>query len=332
MNQRTQCPNDNTPLFPLVSILINNYNYAKYVKDAVDSALDQNYPFVEVVVVDDGSTDDSLQVLASFGKRIHLIVQENAGQAAAFNAGYRASKGDIICFLDADDLFTREKVESVVKVFKDNRDVSWCFDTPLWIEGASKNPLKHPIGLTEGRCDMRATLERGRTPHMPTATSGLSFRRYLLDRILPMPELIRITSDNYIKLAATISAPGWIDNRMLSLQRIHETNAYTNRTFGKERLVGRTDFLGGIFLARNFQGLRRVGFKMFCRGLAWLWMTEGIERDLKPLVTEQFKSMKNLAKVNAWGRIMSWAIRYQSRRLLRTFRRRARGSLTEPSS
>src|SRR5687768_5034795 len=89
---------------PLVSVVINNYNYGRYLGPAIDSALQQSYPCVEVIVVDDGSTDHSRAVIAGYGHRIIPIYKANGGQASALNAGYEESQGEIVIFLDADDL------------------------------------------------------------------------------------------------------------------------------------------------------------------------------------------------------------------------------------
>ena len=85
---------------PLVSIVINNYNYARFLPEAIESALAQTYPHKEIIVVDDGSTDDSRRVMESYGDRIKPIYKKNGGQASAMNLGYEAAKGDLIYFLD----------------------------------------------------------------------------------------------------------------------------------------------------------------------------------------------------------------------------------------
>ena len=102
---------------PLVSILINNYNYGRFLGAAIESALSQDYPSIEIVVVDDGSTDNSRDIIDRYAGRIISVIKENGGQASAFNAGFAASQGEILCFLDADDLFNPEKVGRVVKAF-----------------------------------------------------------------------------------------------------------------------------------------------------------------------------------------------------------------------
>src|SRR3954452_16014205 len=88
---------------PLVSIVIDNYNYGQYIRQAIDSALRQTYRPVEVIVVDDGSTDGSREIIASYGKLITPVFQENAGQPAAFNTGLRVSRGEAVILLDSDD-------------------------------------------------------------------------------------------------------------------------------------------------------------------------------------------------------------------------------------
>src|SRR5215208_719446 len=88
--------------YPLVSVLISNYNYEGFLREAVNSALNQTYPNVEVVVVDDGSTDNSREVIASYRERVVPVLKENGGQASACNAGFQVSRGEIAIFLDAD--------------------------------------------------------------------------------------------------------------------------------------------------------------------------------------------------------------------------------------
>ncbi len=100
-----------------VSVIIPNYNYSKYVCEAVDSALGQTYQDKEVIVVDDGSTDSSVELLGNYGDKIRLIAQKNAGVCAARNNGVAASTGELIAFLDADDVWMPEKLEKQVAQF-----------------------------------------------------------------------------------------------------------------------------------------------------------------------------------------------------------------------
>ena len=96
------------PKEPLVSILVSNYNYGRYIGDSIQSALDQTYPNIELIICDDGSTDDSVSVIEPYlqkDPRVRLIRKENGGQASGFNAAFAASRGEIIALLDSDDRF-----------------------------------------------------------------------------------------------------------------------------------------------------------------------------------------------------------------------------------
>jgi glycosyltransferase involved in cell wall biosynthesis len=101
----------------LISVVIPNYNYEAYVAEAIESALALDWPSVEVIVVDDGSTDASREVIARFGDRITAIYQANAGQKAACNAGFARSRGEVVIFLDSDDLLDRSLPRELSRVF-----------------------------------------------------------------------------------------------------------------------------------------------------------------------------------------------------------------------
>jgi glycosyltransferase involved in cell wall biosynthesis len=276
---------------PLVSILINNYNYERYLSDAIASALEQTYTTFEVIVVDDGSTDNSLRVVDAYGDRVKLIAKDNGGQASAFNAGFEASSGDIICFLDSDDLFLPDKLARVVKVFEENPHYGWLFDTPEWFGGTDGQRYAGPDVCKSGTVDVRRMLSGGNSPYIPSATSGLSFRRQLLQQILPMPDMIRITSDNYIKIAALYLAQGWLSPQTQSMQRIHGENAYTHSKSSRKRLRGRTEILTGIGLDRNFPGLHRLCLNSVCHGLVTMSITGGIDLEMRQLVLSYMRSI-----------------------------------------
>lgn len=107
----------------LVTAIIPNYNYASYLTEAIDSVLAQTYPFIEIIVVDDGSTDGSREVLEGYNGRVRAIFQQNGGVSAARNAGVAASLGEFIAFLDADDVWMPEKIERQVERFQRDRSL-----------------------------------------------------------------------------------------------------------------------------------------------------------------------------------------------------------------
>ena len=96
---------------PLVSVIIPTYNSAGYIEEALESVFEQTLQDFEIIVVDDGSTDGTGEVLRKYGDRIRYIYQENNGPASARNGGIRVARGEYIAFLDADDLWVSTKLE-----------------------------------------------------------------------------------------------------------------------------------------------------------------------------------------------------------------------------
>jgi len=109
---------------PLVSVIIPVYNSEKYIKQTIDAVLNQTYPYLEIVLVDDGSTDNSLRLIESYNgnSKINIIRQANKGAAAARNTGYKNSNGHYIKFLDADDIINIEMIAEQVKLARENPD------------------------------------------------------------------------------------------------------------------------------------------------------------------------------------------------------------------
>jgi glycosyltransferase involved in cell wall biosynthesis len=173
---------------PLVSIIINNYNYGHFLDEAIDSALTQSYPNIEVIVVDDGSTDNSREIIANYVNRLFPIVKENGGQGSAFNAGFAASRGDIVIFLDSDDVLLPTAAEKAVPFFGDPDvvKVHW----PLWLvnaDGTRTGQIFPGPELPEG--DFRkVVLQTGPTNQLSAPTSGNAWCKRYLAALFPLPE------------------------------------------------------------------------------------------------------------------------------------------------
>jgi len=112
---------------PQVSVIIPTYNCARYLPEAIDSVLAQTYRDFEIIVVDDGSTDDTPDVLARYGEAILVIRQPNQGRGAARNAGILAARGQYIAFLDADDLWLPRKLEKQMALFEERSEIGWVY-------------------------------------------------------------------------------------------------------------------------------------------------------------------------------------------------------------
>lgn len=285
---------------PLVSILINNYNYGSFLGSAIDSAINQIYSPVEVIVVDDGSTDNSREIIASYGDQIIPILKPNGGQASAFNAGFAASRGEIICFLDSDDIFLPEKVAEVVKAFGERQDLGWCFHHLQSVDQNEK-PLRDPSdrdGLIR-EYDLREHIKKGslkdKLADLPS-TSGLCFRRSLLEQILPMPEAKTIgLNDAYLEFTSIGLSKGMMLDRELGLYRIHGTNAYT--TSKDKRVSARILILTAYWMREKFPYLSKFTHKIFAAGLGAFWRSGGVQSECKDFVQSYLSTVAPLEKL-----------------------------------
>lgn len=171
---------------PTVSVCITNYNYARYVADAIESCLSQSYRKCEIVVVDDGSVDDSPAVLEAYADRATIVRQTNAGQTRAALRALSRCHGSIVIFLDADDLLDRDVVDRVVAAFRARPDaarVQWR----LRLVGPNGEPTAEtipPTSFVMPDGDLRAHVLRRRTYVWPP-TSGNAYARWALDEIAP---------------------------------------------------------------------------------------------------------------------------------------------------
>jgi hypothetical protein len=212
---------------PRVSIVINNFNYARFLAQSIDSALGQTHPGTEVVVVDDVSTDGSREVIRSYADRIVPVLRErNGGQGAAVNAGFRASHGEIVFFLDADDYLHPHAVSRVVAA---------------WSEGISKAQFRLDLVDASGeKIDLYPSpevqfdsgdvvprlLATGR--YQTTVMSGNAFARSALERVLPVPEEdFRISADGYLVTLTPFYGPVLSLEEPLGAYRLHGANAWS---------------------------------------------------------------------------------------------------------
>lgn len=183
-----------------VSVLINNYNYGRFIKETINSVLSQDYDDLEVIVYDDGSTDNSLEILKEFCNKVKIISNNNYGKAPSLNQAhaieeaFKLSTGEIICLLDSDDLFAPNKISCIVNDFKKNKKLVCVQHTFKLIDqnSALLNKRKRPI--ISGVKLPNAIYFTGRLDFFFTQTSGLSFTRECLDKLLPFKE------DNLLKL------------------------------------------------------------------------------------------------------------------------------------
>jgi glycosyltransferase involved in cell wall biosynthesis len=176
---------------PTVSVLITCFNYGPYVGEAIESALRQTYPVSEVIVSDDGSTDNSCEVIDGYVRRdtrVRLVRGRHGGMASCLNGAYRAATGDIVCLLDADDVFLPAKVKAVINAFRNNPTAGFCGHPTLLIDHKGRRRGIYPLGsMPAGDCAAETFANAGILIGLPP-TTNLSLRREVADRIFPIPE------------------------------------------------------------------------------------------------------------------------------------------------
>ena len=170
----------------LVSIVINNFNYARYLPAAIDSALGQDHASVEVIVVDDGSTDESRDVMAEYADRVRPVLKENGGVASALNAGFLASAGEFVIFLDADDYLHATAASKVVQASTDT-----CAKVQYRLSVVDRDGNRRgadpPLDVPMPSGDIVPQLLRtGR--YTTPVTSGNAYSRRVLEQVMPIPE------------------------------------------------------------------------------------------------------------------------------------------------
>ena len=193
-----------------VSVVIPTYNRADFVREAIISVLRQDYPDVELIVVDDGSRDDTAAVVRECGPAVQYLWQENRGVSAARNRGVAASTGDVIAFLDSDDLWLPTKVTAQVAYFQTHTAAQACHTDEIWIRrGVRVNERR--VHRKQGGWQFLASL-----PRCLISPSAIMLRRTLWDRLGGFDESLPACEDYDLWLRLTaVAAVGFLPERLV---------------------------------------------------------------------------------------------------------------------
>ena len=287
---------------PSVSVIINNYNYENFIEQAVASVLDQDYKNIELVIVDDGSSDNSKEIISRYSGQAEILIKENGGQASAFNAGFYKSSGDIVCFLDSDDYFFAGKVAKVVDLFGKYAEAGWVFHQ---LQYTDKNGAFLPdveeratedLIFTDFREQLRSVKKM---PYFP-ATTALSFRREILLNVFPVPEIFRISADSFLRLTSLCQSPGVLCPDNLSAHRQHGDNLFVTHP-DMHRKWAENDIHVAFYLHERFPEFRAFTNRMFSRGAGRLMAIKGLKS-----VMEQFEVRQYVKKFKSGGHYSGW--------------------------
>ncbi len=220
---------------PYVSVVVDTYNYGRYIVQAIESVLAQTLSGgdCEVIVVDDGSVDDTPSIVAKYRDRVRYIRKENGGQASAFNMGVAASRGELVCFLDADDYFYSRKLEQVAAYFSRCPHVGVVYNRYDVVDESGTTMISGvPSKVAEGNVAGRTLL--GYSSGCPS--SGISVRRELVRRTRIPEESFRIAADHfYVSIFPLLTQVGFL-SETLHAYRVHGRNLFLGQN-GAERLA-----------------------------------------------------------------------------------------------
>lgn len=213
------------PENPLISVLIANYNYGQYIGEAIESVLTQTYQNFEIVICDDGSTDNSLEVIRHYRERdsrVRCIAKVNAGHASAVNDAFEKSNGSVIAILDADDVWLPEKIERVIELFR-RKPLVGLVCHPMKVVTWRGKVLKdsHGRNLTRGWAAPELIAGNG---VVLAPASGLTLRREVANACFPLPNVFRTWADRCLYERAALVTEVDAIGEILALYRQHGTN------------------------------------------------------------------------------------------------------------
>jgi len=222
-----------------VSVIIPAYNYATYICEAVDSVLKQSYANIEVIVVDDGSTDDTASKLMAYDGRIRYIYQDNQGASAARNRGLQEATGKYISFLDADDRYRADNIAKKVGFLKSNPEYTWCYSDWAWVnEVGATVMLGHEPKVSLAHIKGEGNVLPFALQGYRLGTNVFMFRSSLVQRLGGFDESLQVLEDyDYYLRAAALAPLGYVEEVLCEIYQ-HEgslgagcdaTKAYLNR-------------------------------------------------------------------------------------------------------
>jgi glycosyltransferase involved in cell wall biosynthesis len=200
------------------SVIIANRNYEGLLRQSIDSALAQTRS-AEVVVVDDGSSDSSRDVINEYGNRVVPVFRDWAGQAAAINAGVAAASGSILFLLDSDDLADPNRVATIVPLFEEDEELLWVRHSLRAIDDDNQTVVDDLYHFGEKLDVMNyEVLNEGKTPG---TTSGLVLRESFFDGLGAIPEHYTTYPDSYLLIRSALVGHGASVQEPLGAHRWH---------------------------------------------------------------------------------------------------------------
>jgi glycosyltransferase involved in cell wall biosynthesis len=204
-----------------VSVIIPNYNYGRYLPEAIKSVLNQSHSEIECIVVNNGSTDNSLEVLHQFKSQITLIDQENRGQSGARNAGLAIAQGEYIAFLDADDYWCKDKIYLQLQFLNDDTELVYCGISKF--SDTTRKEIDVLSPKYRGSCS-RAFLDNPGVSIVLSGESTALFSRKLLQKVGDFDSHLNSAAGwDFFRRASLFTEFNYVDSPLTNY-RVHDGN------------------------------------------------------------------------------------------------------------
>jgi len=328
-----------------IAIVICNYNYERFLAEAIDSSLAQDYPGTRVIVIDDGSTDGSRAIIESYGSRIETLFKQNGGQVSAYNTALDILDAEYAIFLDSDDVLYPGAASDVMRKFDENvqlAKVQFRLDV-VDMEGRQTGAYV-PNSVPPANC-ARLLMNGWLYPSPPA--SGNAYRVSALKKIFPVPEtgINRYGADFYAIYGAALVGPIATVSKSLGAYRVHHTGKPSVSFANSEQITKAPKAFSARWVTLRQIAHDRLSMELpasfhdfahekayFCASLyqaplgsRWRWMTRDSRAYLHSIVANPFWGMKKKAGtlllsslcLLPYSRLSDFAVRYITNPLAR---------------
>jgi glycosyltransferase involved in cell wall biosynthesis len=243
-----------------ITVLIDTYNYGRFIEEAIESVLAQDFPAqeMEILVVDDGSTDDTAERVRKYGDRIRFFCKANGGQASTLNFGFERARGEIVALLDGDDYWLPGKVRRVVDEFAKQPRTGMVYHDYFFKRDNAVLPLP-TSGIAGFSGFLRDDPKKLLSYDVPLC-AALAFRRAVLQRMLPIPQSLIVQADAHLGACVLFLAPIVYIAEPFTVHRVHSANEWNwagNSPSGASIFEG--DAAARARLERRVQTTRAIG-------------------------------------------------------------------------
>jgi glycosyltransferase involved in cell wall biosynthesis len=215
-----------------VTVLIDTYNHERFIEEAIVSVLEQDFPpsETEILVVDDGSTDGTPEIVGKFAPRVRYLRKENGGQASAFNFGIPQAQGEIIAFLDGDDWWAKRKLSTVVEVLSSRPEIG-IVGHGIYDADSVTGQMNAVVPEERGDIDLHTTSGAAFFRHMMCffGTSRVTIRKEVALRVLPIPQELVIEADEFMSIMSAAYSKALLIPEPLTFYRLHSGNLFQIR-------------------------------------------------------------------------------------------------------